>query len=163
MTLIAAVAENGVIGRDGGLPWHLPEDMKHFRTLTSGHACIMGRRTLDEVERTCSGPLPNRRCIVLTRAREYQRQGVEVAASLEDALALVKDEPDVFVIGGSQVYADAMECANRLQITIVHGSPVGDTTFPVIDSSEWELVEERHHPLDEQHAFAMTFRKYERR
>ena len=163
ITIVAAVAQNGVIGRAGGLPWHLPDDLAHFKRLTKGQTCIMGRKTFDEVERTCGGPLPNRRCIVVTRSRTYAPAGIEVVHELDDAFDLASDEDNVCVIGGAQIYTAAMDNADFLEITIVHGAPEGDTVFPIIDSAVWELVAEQYHPPDERHEYAMTFRTYERK
>lgn len=123
----------------------------------------MGRRTFDEIERTCGGPLPNRRSIVVTRSRSFAAGGVEVAHSLQEALGLARDEAMVCVIGGAQIYAAAMELADRLEITIVHGEPEGDTVFPHIDPAQWQLAAEQYHPRDARHEFAMTFRTYARR
>lgn len=134
LVLIAAVASNGVIGRDGGLPWHLPEDLKYFKRNTVGHAIIMGRRTWDEIGR----PLPKRRNIVVTRQRDLDIPGADVVHSLAEAIALARTEdPEPRIVGGSSLYAEAMPLATRLLLTEVHQEAEGDTWFPEFDRSGW--------------------------
>jgi len=132
--MIAALTEDRVIGRDGGLPWRLPEDMKHFKATTMGHAIIMGRRTWEETGR----PLPGRRNIVVTsRALE----GVETFASLADAIAAARTtDPEPFIIGGGKIYAAALPLATKLVLTWVKASAAGDTRFPEVDWKEWREV-----------------------
>jgi dihydrofolate reductase len=158
LSLIAAVSDGGVIGRDGGLPWHLPADLKHFKALTTGHSLLMGRKTYESVGK----PLPRRRNIVLTRSRGWQAEGVEVAADLDEALALVAGEAEVFVAGGSELYAQALPRADRLYLTRVHGEVEGDVFFPEVPWQEWALVTEEHHPADGRHAQAFTFQTWDR-
>jgi dihydrofolate reductase len=158
--LIAAVADNGVIGRDGDLPWRLPADLKRFKAWTMGHPILMGRRTWESIGR----PLPGRRSIVLTRGDSLKGvAGVETAGNLEEALALAAESGnDVFVIGGAAIYREALPRAHRLILTRVHGEVEGDTHFPAFDSQQWRLVESEPHPADERHAYPMTFELYER-
>lgn len=153
VTIVAAVASNGVIGRDGGLPWRLPEDLARFKRLTMGHVLVMGRRTYDSIGR----PLPGRTTIVVTRQPGWSADGVEVAAGLDDALsrAAATDE-EVFVVGGSQVYAAALPVADRLALTLIDDCPHGDTYFPDVDWSRWREV--RREPHD-----GFAFVDYERR
>lgn len=158
VALVAAVAENGVIGRDGGLPWRLPDDLRWFKRLTKGHVLVMGRRTFESLDR----PLADRRLIVLTRGAGFHADGVEVVRSLDAALQLAPDE-DVFVVGGAEVYRAALPRADRLFLTRVHATVDGDTFFPDVDWSAWTLVEEQFHPADARHAHAFTLRQYERR
>jgi dihydrofolate reductase len=139
--LIAAVASNGVIGSAGKLPWHLPEDLKHFKTLTSGHPVIMGRRTWESLGRA----LPGRENIVVTRNRNYEAPGARVASSLRAALALCAQAPVAFVIGGAELYADALELADVLVLTEIQRSFEGDTRFPEFDRNQWREVERRPH------------------
>ena len=139
--VIAAVASNGVIGSAGKLPWHLPEDLKHFKALTSGHPVIMGRRTWESLGR----PLPERENIVVTRNRNYEAPGASVASSLGAALALCADAPVAFVIGGAELYAEALESADVLWLTEVQRSFDGDTRFPEFDRTRWREVERRPH------------------
>lgn len=158
VSLIAAMAENRVIGRDGGLPWRLPDDLKRFKALTIDHTVIMGRKTFDEVKR----PLANRRNVVISRDPSFRPHGVTAVPSLEEALALGATEEEVFVIGGGEIYRLALPRADRLYLTIVHAEVDGDTFFPPFDEAAWVLEEELHHPADERHLYAFTFRDYVR-
>ncbi len=133
ISLVAAVAANGVIGRHGQIPWHLPGEQARFKTLTMGHTLIMGRLTFDAIGRV----LPGRRSIVITRNRQWQHPDVETAHSLPDALALAGPGDEVFVIGGAQIYAAAMPLAQRMVLSHVHADPVGDAYFPQWDPREW--------------------------
>ena len=133
ISLVAAVARNGVIGDAGRLPWHLPEDLKRFKALTMGHVMIMGRRTHESIGR----PLPRRRTIVVSRQAGLALPGVEVAASLEAAIALAGEAPEIFVVGGGEIYAQALPMAHRLLITEVDAAPPGDAFFPPFDHSRW--------------------------
>jgi dihydrofolate reductase len=144
VTIIAAVSQNNCIGKDGSLPWHLPEDMKHFKELTMGHPVIMGRKTWESIPEKFR-PLPGRLNVVVTRQPDYALpEGVEHAASLDDALTVHTAE-DVFVIGGATVYADAMPKADRLEITRVEQTVDGDTFFPEIASTEWREIARQPH------------------
>ena len=139
--LVAAVASNGVIGRNGQLPWHLPEDLQHFKRLTLGHPVIMGRRTWESLGRA----LPGRDNIVVTRTPGYEAPGAAVASSLEAALALCAGESVVFVIGGQQLFADSLPIAAGLVLTEIHRDYEGDSWFPQYDRSRWrETQRERH-------------------
>ncbi|UCD25789.1 MAG: dihydrofolate reductase [Gemmatimonadota bacterium] len=159
VSIIAAVAENRVIGAGNGLPWRLPEDMRHFKRLTTGHTVVMGRKTFE----TLPKPLPNRRNVVVTRDLSYRAAGAEVVHSLSEALNLVSEEDDVFIAGGGEIYRMALPVADRLYLTVVHTEAVGDTLFPEFPDEDWELIEDiRNHP-DEQHAFPYSFRQYRRR
>ncbi len=158
VSLVAAVARNGVIGRDGGLPWHLPADLARFKALTWGHTLIMGRRTWDSVGR----PLPGRRTIVLSRSLEAAPEGAELAADLDAALALAAGEEEVFIAGGEEVYRQALPRADRLYLTRVEVDALGDTRFPVFDEGDWRLVERVGHAADERHAWAFSFEVLER-
>jgi dihydrofolate reductase len=143
--LVAAVASNGIIGANGGLPWRLPEDLEHFKRLTMGHPIIMGRRTWESLK----GPLPGRDNIVVTRSAGYQAPGAAVASSLEAALALCFGEPVVFVIGGSQLFAESLPIAAGLVMTEIYRDFAGDTRFPDYDRSRWkETQRERHVTAD---------------
>jgi dihydrofolate reductase len=137
--VIAAVAQNGVIGAYGKLPWRLPEDLKHFRALTVGHAVIMGRRTWESLR----GPLAGRENIVVTRTPGYEAPGASVAASLEAALALCAGEALVFVIGGAELYATALPLADGLVLTEIQRDYEGDVRFPAWDRSEWRETQRK--------------------
>ena len=139
--LVAAVAANGVIGREGRLPWHLPEDLKHFKRLTLGHPIIMGRRTWESL----GGLLPGREHIVITRTPGFDAPGAAVASSLEGALALCAGEPLVFVIGGSQLFAESLPLASGLVITEIHRDYQGETRFPPYERSRWRETQREPH------------------
>ena len=138
MVLIAAVAENGVIGDAGSIPWHLPEDFAHFKRTTLGHTLVMGRATYDSIGR----PLPGRTTVVLSRDPSWSAEGVLVATSFEEALALAAGLPgDVFVAGGAAIYALALPYAEEQIITEVRLTPEGDTSYPAFDRGEWVEIE----------------------
>jgi len=158
VSLIAAMAENRVIGRAGGLPWHLPDDLKHFKRLTVDHTVIMGRRTFEEVNR----PLPNRRNVVISQNRDLAALGVTVVPSLDEALALGATESEVFVIGGGEIFTLALPKADRLYLTLVHAIVDGDTYFPRFDEAGWVLEDDQLHPADARHAYSFSFRTYRR-
>jgi dihydrofolate reductase len=159
VSFVVAMAENRAIGRDGGLPWHLPADLRHFKNLTIDHTVVMGRKTFDEVGR----PLPRRRNVVVTRQRDWSAEGVEVVHGLDAALELVRGEAEVFIIGGAEIYRQALPRTDRIYLTRVETEVEGDVFFPEIDWDEWRIVAEEHHPADDRHAYAMTFLTYERR
>ena len=143
--LVAAVASNGIIGANGGLPWRLPEDLQHFKRLTLGHPIIMGRKTWESLK----GALPGRDNVVVTRSAGYEAPGAAVASSLEAALALCAGEPLVFVIGGSQLFAESLPIAAGLVMTEIDRDFEGDTRFPDYDRSRWrETQRERHVTAD---------------
>ncbi len=136
MTLIAAVAENDVIGADGDLAWRNSEDLRRFKKLTLGHPIVLGRRTFDSIGR----PLPGRRTIVVTRSVTWSAEGVEVAHSIDDALALTAGQ-DVFILGGGEIYAQTIALADRLEITRVELNLSGDTSFPAIPAADFEQMQ----------------------
>jgi dihydrofolate reductase len=136
IVIIAAVARNRVIGKDNQLLWHIPEDMAHFKALTAGHTVIMGRRTWESLPERFR-PLPGRRNIVITRQAGYAAPGAELAGSLEKALELASTAAVTFIIGGEQIYTQAMAVADRLEITEVDLEPEGDAWFPEISANEW--------------------------
>lgn len=141
--IVAAVARNGVIGVDGGLPWHIPEDLARFKRITMGHALVMGRETFQSIGR----PLPGRANIVLTRRPDWSHDGVEVAGSLEEALSMVASlRMDAFIAGGAEVYRTALPRADRMELTEVEAEPEGDTWFPEFDRSRWREVAREDHP-----------------
>ena len=137
IVVIAAVAMNRVIGKDNRLLWNIPEDMAHFKTLTAGHTVVMGRKTWESLPPRFR-PLPGRRNIVISRQADYAAPGAELADSLENALKLASTAATVFVIGGEQIYAQAMGIADRLEITEVDLEPDGDAWFPEIAAVDWE-------------------------
>jgi dihydrofolate reductase len=156
IALVVAAADNGVIGRDGTLAWHLPDDLKHFKSVTLGKPILMGRRTFEAIGK----PLPARRNLVLTRGGALPA-GVEAVASIEAARALVGDVDELCVIGGASVYQQTLPAASRLYLTQVHGEVAGDAYF-FWDPADWREIERREHPADARHAYAMSFLLLER-
>jgi dihydrofolate reductase len=161
VSLIVAVSSNGVIGRDGGLPWHLPADLKHFKRTTMGHHLIIGRRTWEEV----GEPLPGRTMVVVTRSRRFAPEGAQVVRSVERALELAAEDEEPFIGGGSQIYriALARDLVDRIYLTRIHAEVEGDTFFPDFDLEEWKLVSEEHHEADDRNEFDFSFLVYERK
>lgn len=150
--LVLARADNGVIGRDGDIPWHLPADLRHFKSLTQGKPMIMGRKTFESLP----GLLPGRRHIVLTRDTEWQEDGAEIAASLDDALRLA-NAPHVAVIGGAEIYRLFADRADKVELTEVHLSPQGDTVMEAYDPAEWqEIARERYEAVDGKPAYSFV-------
>lgn len=158
VSIIVAIAQNGTIGDKNALLWHIKEDMRFFRTMTSGHAVVMGRKTFESLG---SRPLPKRTNIVITRA-ERTFEGALTAHSLEEAVRLAGHDEEIFVIGGAQIYAEALDVADRMYITHVEHDYAGDTSFPTIDFSKWHLVAEERHERGEEYEYPFTFRTYER-
>lgn len=158
LALVVAMARNGVIGRAGSLPWHLPADLKRFRAITMGKPIIMGRRTHESIGR----PLPGRRNIVLSREPAYRAAGCEVFGSLAAAQAALKNVDEVMIVGGAALYAEALPRAQILYLTEVDAAPEGDVHFPAFDRDEWREVEIEQHAADQQHAHAYCFRVLER-
>ena len=164
ISLIWAMAENGVIGRDNRLPWRLPVDMKHFMTTTMGKPVIMGRKTLESMK----SPLPGRTNIVLTRDPLWQRDGVQVVGELSEALDLAEQQglidgvDETMIIGGAEIYALALPLAERLYVTRVHAEPAGDVYFPPVDLDAWRLLSHQQHPADDRHSAPCSIEVYER-
>ncbi len=155
INLIVAIAQNGVIGGDNRLLWHISEDLKNFKRLTTGHPVIMGRKTYDSLGRA----LPNRRNVVITR-QDIEIEGCEVVHSLSEALALFTAEEQVFIIGGAEIYREGLEVAHKLYITRVDHDYEGDTLFPSYDESQWELTESEHFERGEKYEHPFTFEEY---
>jgi dihydrofolate reductase len=160
VSLIVAMAQNGVIGRANALPWErLPEDLKRFRAFTLGKPVLMGRKTFESIGR----PLPGRANLVLTRDRAWSAAGGVVAHSVEEALAQAAESHELVVIGGAEIYRLVLPFARRIYLTHVHADVPGDTFFPDFDPTQWDDVECRMHPADEEHAYPVTFVTLERR
>ncbi len=164
IALIVAASENDVIGRDGDLPWRLPDDLRRFKQITTGHIVIMGRRTYESV----GTPLPNRVNIIVTRQKTYHVDGAQVCSSLDEAIDFARTvsagthrDDDLFILGGESMYRAAMSMAHRIYLTRVHAMVEGDTHFPRLDST-WTLCANEHRPADEKHAFARSFQVWER-
>lgn len=167
ITLVVAIAENGVIGRDGGLPWRLSTDMKRFKETTMGNPIVMGRKTWESFPKR---PLPGRLNIVVTRDRNYRAEDAEVAGSLDEALTLARirgrcmaGAEDVFIIGGGEIYRQAMDRADRLDVTHVLGPVEGDTRFPEIDGASWQETSRAEYPAGEKDSHATRHIVYDRR
>ncbi len=161
VSLIVAMSSNRVIGRDGDLPWHLPADLRHFKKTTMGHHLIIGRATWDEVGK----PLPGRTMVVVTRNRDFSADGVLIAHSVEEALALARDDDEPFIGGGAEIYRQALavDLVDRLYITRVHAHVEGDTFFPPVDLDQWLLADRVDHSADEKNEHPYTFERYDRR
>jgi len=160
LTVIVAAGENDAIGKDNKLIWHLSDDLKRFKNLTNGHHIIMGRKTFESFPK----PLPNRTHIVITRQVNYEvPNGVIVVNSLEDAIDAVKSDKQPFVIGGGEIYKQAMPLANKIEITRVHHSFEADTFFPKIDTAVWRETSNKFNDKDDKHDYAFSFLTYERK
>lgn len=163
ISLIAALSQNRVIGIDNDLPWHLPDDMKYFMQTTSGHHVIMGRKNYDSLPDKFK-PLPNRTNVVVTRQHNFKAKGCLIVHSIEDGVALAKEnlETELFVIGGAQIYKQALPLAQFLYLTEIKSYVQGDTQFPEIDRSQWVEISRKPHLADERHRYAFDFVLYKR-
>ena len=157
VTIVVAISENHVIGKDNKLLWYLPNDLKHFKDITTGHTVIMGRKTYESVGK----PLPKRRNIIITR-QDITIEGCEVVSSIEAAVALCKDEEEVFIVGGAEIYKQSMHLTNRIYLTIVHKEFDGDSFFPEIAKSEWHEVHHEDYQPDEKNSLPYSFITFER-
>ncbi|MBL1408137.1 type 3 dihydrofolate reductase [Sphingobacterium faecale] len=158
ITLIVAAAENNAIGKDNQMPWHLPNDFKYFKKTTLGHSVIMGRKTFESIGK----PLPERRNIVLTRDQHYSNRDVDVANSIQEVLTYCRDEREIFIIGGANIYQQTLPLAQRVLLTRVHASINGDAFFPELSPAEWSLTSQEKHTADEKHAYDYTFEVWEK-
>ena len=163
ISLIAALAQNRVIGKDNDLPWHLPDDMKFFMQTTKGHHCIMGRKNYDSIPEKFR-PLPNRTNIVVTRQKGFHAAGCIVVNSIEDALVIARnnDEQETFIIGGADIYKLGFALADRLYLTEIQTTLQGDTYFPEFTKDEWKETSRTHHAADDRHAYGFDFVIYDR-
>ena len=159
ISYVVAVSKNGVIGREGGLPWHISSDLKRFKEITMGKPVVMGRKTWESLPRK---PLPGRRNIVITRQRGFAPEGAEVAATPEEALALCGDAPEVAIIGGGEIYRLFWPLVDRLYLTEVDLEVGGDTHFPAVSPAEWREVGREVHPRGEKDSAAFTLRILDR-
>ena len=160
LTIIAAASENNALGKDNQLVWHLPDDFKRFKSLTSGHYIVMGRKTFESFPK----PLPNRTHIIITRQKDYEvPEGCIIASSLQKAIDLCPKNEEVFIIGGGEIYKQSFEIADKIDLTRVHTTIEADTFFPEIDTDKWELVFEEFHAKDEKHDYDFTFLTYLKR
>ena len=157
--MIAAVAENNALGKNNELVWHLPNDFKRFKSLTTNHHIIMGRKTFESFPK----PLPNRVHVVITRQKDYNPEDCIVVDSIEKAIAICPENEDSYIIGGGEIYNLGMEHADILEITKVHHSFDADAYFPEIDKTDWQLVESEENFRDEKHLYDYTYETYIRR
>jgi dihydrofolate reductase len=158
ISLIAAMARNGVIGRDNRLPWRLPADLQHFKALTLGKPMVMGRRTWESLP----GLLPGRRHIVVSRNPEYRADGAERVSSVDEAIRLLQASPEIMIVGGAQLYAEILPNADRLYLTRVDAEVAGDAKFPEIDWSQWQETARECRPADASNPYVCTFLTYDR-
>jgi dihydrofolate reductase len=163
ISLIAALANNRVIGKNNDLPWRLPDDMKYFMETTKGHCVIMGRKNYDSLPRKFR-PLANRTNILVTRQQNFEAAGCRVVHSMEDALKVARqlNEEEVFVMGGAEIYGQALDVAHRLYLTEIDSAIEGDTFFPSVDHSLFKEISRIRHKADEKHSYAFDFVIYER-
>lgn len=159
LSIIAAMAHNRVIGKDNRLPWRLPADLQHFKRITMGKPMVMGRKTWESLP----GLLPGRRHIVVTRDRNYQATGAEVVHSLDQAITRAGDVDEIMLVGGANLYAQALELASRLYLTEIDARVEGDAWFPEFDAGQWREVSREAHPADGQNRYSYAFTLLERR
>jgi dihydrofolate reductase len=159
LSIIVAMAENGVIGREGKLPWHISEDLRRFKRITMGCPIIMGRKTYDSIGQ----PLPGRRSIVITRKADWKADGVTTVTSLDDALRACYDADEAFVIGGAQIYDLAIPQADRLYVTRIAAEIEGEVRWPPINWNDWQLIEQEAHEPDEKNPYPYRFEIHDRR
>ena len=158
ISLIVALAADNVIGNDGAMPWNLPEDLQHFKRVTMGKPIVMGRATWDSIGR----PLPGRQNIVVTRQTHFTADGCDIAHSLDEAIALAGEVPEVMVIGGGQIYAQALPLATRIYLTRIDADVDGDTRFPPLDLHEWTVTSRVEYPQDTNRAYSFSIETLER-
>ena len=154
--LIAATSQNNALGKDNKIIWHLPDDFKRFKELTSGHHIIMGRKTFESFPK----PLPNRTHIVITRQQNYAPEGCIVVNSIEGAFEICPKNEDVFLIGGAEIYKLGLPFTDKIELTYINETFEADAFFPEIDFSEWKLTNEEFHAKDEKHAYDFSFQTY---
>ena len=156
--MIAAASENNALGKDNKLLWHLPDDFKRFKQLTTGHWIIMGRKTFESFP----SPLPNREHVVISRQEAYNPPGCIVVNSLEDALRTVPATEDIFIIGGGEIYNLALTYSDKIELTRVHAEFEADAFFPMLNLSEWQLTNTEFHPKDNRHKYDFSYETYVR-
>lgn len=153
ITIIAAAGENNELGKNNDLVWHLPDDFKRFKQLTTGHYIIMGRKTFESFPK----PLPNRTHVVITRNTNYQNEDAIIVSSLEEAIEVSKDDSNPYIIGGGEIYKLSLPYAHKIELTRVHGTFEADTFFPEFSEKEWNLAKKEFHEKDEKHQYAFTY------
>lgn len=163
ISLIVAVSENNVIGKNNQLAWHLPADLRYFKEKTTGKPVIMGRKTFDSIVEAVGRPLPQRQNIVITRNSDFCYESVFRAANLSEAITLAGDVPEIMILGGSMIFEQALPIADRVYLTRIHHTFEGDVFFPPLDLNSWQLEKEDHHKADEKNAYDYTFQVYGRK
>lgn len=158
-SLIVAVSENNVIGKDNNLIWRLSADLKRFKSLTTGHHIIMGRKTFESIGKA----LPNRTSVIITRQKNYKVENCICVNSLEEAIEVCKDENEAFIIGGGEIYNQAIDLVDKMYITLVHNTYKGDTFFPSVESDKWLLLSEENHKADAKNEIDYSFLNYQRK
>lgn len=158
ISIIVAMAKNRVIGAGKGIPWHLPNELRLFKSVTIGHHIIMGRRTYESINRL----LPGRTTVIVTRQPGYQIPGAVIAHSLENAIAACGEEEEIFVIGGGELYRSALAMTDRIYLTTVDAEPAGDTFMPEFNLEEWREISSQSYPADDRHRHAYRFAVYDR-
>jgi len=163
ISLIAAVAQNRVIGKNNDLPWHLPDDMRYFMQTTKGHYVIMGRKNYQSLPPKFR-PLPDRTNLVVTKQKNFEAPGCTVIDSIEQGIDIARsnNEQELFIIGGAEIYTLGLPYAHRLYLTEIQGSPEGDVRFPEFNRTEWKEASRKHHPADEKHSYAFDYVLYEK-
>lgn len=159
ISLVVAAADNNVIGHKGTMPWHVSGDLKNFKAITSGKPIVMGRKTFESIGR----PLPGRQNIVVTRNAAWTAEGVDLAATLDDAVALAGEVAEIMIIGGGEIYAQALPMASRVYFTRIHASPEGDTTFPALSEQDWVQSDANPLPQGPKDTARATFQVFDRK
>jgi dihydrofolate reductase len=159
ITMIAAAAENNALGKNNDMVWHLPNDFKRFKSLTSGHHIIMGRKTFESFPK----PLPNRTHIVISRQEDYKPEGCFVVNSMEKAIEICPRDEVSFIIGGGEIYKLGLSFSDKIELTLVHHNFEADAFFPAINPEEWEIINSEFQPNDEKHLFDYTYQTYLRK
>ena len=158
ISIIVAIGENRAIGKDNQLIWHLPADLKRFKLLTMGHAMIMGRKTFDSIGKA----LPGRTTVIVTRQKDLEKENCLVVDSLEQAIALCKNDTEIFIIGGAQIFEHALPLTDKIYLTRIHQSFDGDVFFPAFESDDWKITFREDHKADEKNKYDYSFIDYER-
>lgn len=158
ISIIVAIADGGVIGGENSLLWHISEDLRRFKAITTGHPVVMGRKTYESIGR----PLPNRVNVVVSRNRDMQIAGCEVVGSLDEAVKLFSESEEIFIIGGGEIYRQAMPIADKLYLTRVHCEYKGDTFFPEINPDEWQLIDKESFDRGDKFEYPFEFENFER-
>ena len=156
--IIAAIAKNNAIGKNNQLIWHLPADLRRFKSITLGQTVVMGRKTFESLGKA----LPNRKNVVITRNRNFKKEGVTVVNSLEEALEFSKEKENIYILGGAEIYSQALPIADLLDLTLIHGHFEADTFFPVIDQNIWKEIKREDHKKDDKNAYDYSFVTYKK-